>query len=91
MCTAATREKNVYNRNVYSRYGEKERKSTNKSTGNDYAVAASLAVKVVPLLYGPFLRDTVVLRLRNASTYKFRAEIERNEFTTILDAVAWSL
>ena len=32
--------------------------------------------------YGPFLRDTVVLQLRNASTYNFRTEIERNEFTT---------
>ena len=37
MCTADTREK--------------ERKSKNKSTGNDYAVAASLAVKVVPAGY----------------------------------------
>ena len=40
MCTADTREK--------------ERKSKNKSTGNDYAVAASLAVKVVPYRTDPF-------------------------------------
>ena len=41
MCTADTREK--------------ERKSKNKSTGNDYAVAASLAVKVVLYRTDPFL------------------------------------
>ena len=40
MCTADTREK--------------ERKSKNKSTGNDYAVAANLAVKVVPYRTDPF-------------------------------------
>ena len=40
MCTAETREK--------------ERKSKNKSTGNDYAIAASLAVKVVPYRTDPF-------------------------------------
>ena len=41
MCTADT--------------GEQERKSKNKSTGNDYAVAANLAVKVVPYRTDPFL------------------------------------
>ena len=41
MCTAETREK--------------ERKSKNKSTGNDYAIAASLAVKVVVYRTDPFL------------------------------------
>ena len=69
MCTAEMREK--------------ERKSKNKSTGNDYAVAASLSGREsCTLPYGPFLRDTVVLHLRNARTYNFRAKIERNEFTT---------
>ena len=41
MCTADTREK--------------ERKSKNKLTGNDYAIAASLAVKGVPYRTDPFL------------------------------------
>ena len=45
-------------------------------------------MKVVPYRTDLFSETTVVLRLRNASTYNFRAKIERNEFTTILEGGA---
>ena len=55
MCTSEMREKKCVQQKCVQQIREKKKERVkNKSTGNDYAIAANLAVKVVPYRTDPF-------------------------------------